>query len=350
MFYNRLAKLLVSLTLLIILTLAGMMPVIGEIHPAEAAVLTTRRQSSSKPVRTKSSIDWYQVDQSLINAVRSAYDTTEKFAVSELDNWEKDLMQKVDGKFLNWYFSYFNQKAQEFGIPFAWLAFKMDDSLKLLRKEDEKDLATNEVLHKRMIEDLSGKFNELVLDSEAQGALDESIKRVKKNYALLIDLQFTQVKNTYHISDEDWAKYLNQLAAVTYDTGTDKGTFSPESFISNLTSKLLIVPTVVVGGKVVLGFVAKAAAKMAVKAGGVVLSKVIAQSIDPMLAVGILIWDAWDYNRTVKTSRPALRQNILDFLDEVKLSILDSPDKSIMAGIKNVEGEILTRLEARLAF
>ena len=49
----------------------------------------------------------------------------------------------------------------------------------------------------------------------------------------------------------------------------------------------------------------------------------------------------------VKKSRPELRQNILDYLEEVKWSILNSPENSIMAAIEEVEGKIITGLESR---
>jgi len=69
--------------------------------------------------------------------------------------------------------------------------------------------------------------------------------------------------------------------------------------------------------------------------------------IDPLLAVGLLVWDVWDYDKMVNESRPVLRQNILDYLNEVKWSILCSPENSIMAAIEDVEGKIITGLESR---
>ena len=94
--------------------------------------------------------------------------------IAELNNWENELLKKVDDKFLNWYFSYGNQKLMEFGVPFAWAAFKLDSVLKVLRKEDEKDLNAEEIIKNRMIEDFNHKFQELVLNDEAE----KNLKRI----------------------------------------------------------------------------------------------------------------------------------------------------------------------------
>ena len=124
--------------------------------------------------------------------------------------------------------------------------------------------------------------------------------------------------------------------------------FSPKSVTKNtekttVVNKLIIVGTAV-GSKLAVNFAVKAAAKIVGKASGAILAKVGAQIIDPVLGIGILAWDVWDYNNMVKQSRPVLRQNILDYLTEVKLSILYSPENSIMAAIEEVEGKIMAGL------
>jgi hypothetical protein len=160
-------------------------------------------------------------------------------------------------------------------------------------------------------------------------------------------MQLATIKNSYKIPDREWERYLNTLASLVYDTGASNYSLSPESITSNLATKSIIVGTAGIGGKLALNFAAKAAAKIAAKAGGAIATKVAAQLIDPVLAVGILIWDTWDYNNMVNASRPVLRQNILEHLNEVKLSILDSPENSIMAAIEDVESNIVSGLESR---
>lgn len=49
----------------------------------------------------------------------------------------------------------------------------------------------------------------------------------------------------------------------------------------------------------------------------------------------------------VEKSQPVLRQNLLDYLNQVKMSIFDSPENSIMAAIEEVEGKVITSVESR---
>lgn len=349
MLRHRLFKLLVSLALSLILTLSGLVSPIG-VYPADAAnLLKTTEETFVALASVNESTDWYQVDKELIDAFRKVHDSTEEFASEELDDWVDNLMRKVDDSFLNWYYSYFNQKAMEFGVPFAWLTFNID-FLNLFKQEDEADLNATQILQKRMLEDLQNKFSELVLSpEEAQTTLSKLTERVVRYYASALGMQLATIKNSHKIPDVEWEKYLNTLASLVYDTGSSNNSLSAESMTSNLATKSIIAGTTVIGSKLALNFAAKAAAKIAAKTGGAIATKVAAQLIDPFLAVGILIWDTWDYSNMVNKSRPVLRQNILEHLNEVKLSILDSPENSIMAAIEEVEYKILNQLESQLA-
>jgi len=347
-FPNRLFKLLVCLILTVAVTLGGMVPVMGEIHPAYAAdKLTSPSANYSLSDPINSSTNWTQVYESLTDVLRKTHDSTEDYAASELDDWLDNLMKDVDDKFLDWYFSYRHQKAMDFGVPFAWLVLKADSPLKILRKEDEKNLNANLILQKRMIEDFQKKFNKLVLEPQ-KNALHKLIERIGRYYALSIEMKFNQIKNEYKITDLEWSKYLKDIATVVYDTGNSRYSLSPESISSNLTTKILLVTTAGIGSKIALNLAAKAAVKLGAKTAGTVAAKVGAQLLDPILIVGILFLDLWDYNRMVSESRPSLRQNIFDYFNELKLSLLNSPENSIMAAIEEVESKILTGLESRL--
>lgn len=326
-----------------------MIPVIGNIHPAYAAdILAIPRASYSSSTPINSSTDWFKVYESLTDGLRKTYDSTEKYAESELDDWLKDLMNNVDDKFLDWYFSYGNQKAMDFGVFFAWIIFKADSPLKILRKENEKDLNTNQLLQKRMIEDFQKKFNELVLDAQKQNSLEKLIERVGRYYALAIDMKFNQIKNQYKILDLEWSKYLNDIATVIYNNGNSRYSLSPEGISSNLTTKILLATTAGIGSKIALNLAAKAAIKLGAKSASVVATKIGAQFLDPMLVAGLLILDIWNYNHMVNQSRPILRQNIFDYFNELEKSILNSPENSIMSAIEEVESKIITALESRL--
>ena len=351
MFYSRTIKVVVSTLLTVFLTLGGILPVIGKIPSAyAAAVLVDSQDRASSCFPVNSSIDLAQLDSEVIKAIRNAHDSTEDFAIEELEIWVNNLMKKVDDEFLNWYFSYFNQKAMEFGVPFAWMAFGVD-FLNVLKQEDEKSLNANQIIKKRMIKDFVDKFNALVIKpEEAQKFLLQLAERTERNYASALGMKLASTKNCYNISDQEWEKYSSSLASLIYVTGNSQSSLNPSSFTSKLTTDTVIFSTAVVGGKLALTIASKVAAKIAGKAAGAMIAKVSAQLLDPALALGILIWDVWDYDNMVKESKPVLRQNILDYLNEVKWSLLKAPENSIMASINEVESKIIAALESRPAY
>lgn len=344
----KMLKPIISLSLAFILALVCFAPVFKEMHPVYAADLPRNyREISLGSTSANSSIEWSKVDQSLIEAVRDAHDITAEFAASELDNWVNSLMEKVDEKFLNWYFSYINQKAMEFGVPFVWLLYAGNYQFNFFRPEAQKMPPPNQLIKLRMIRDFENKFNKLVLDpSEAQIALHRLTERIIQSYSSAIGTKFALVKNLYKIPDKDWERHVSDLATVTYDTGTSRSSFASDSIADSLMSELIAVTTATVGSKVALNVANKAATKIAGKVAGAAVTKIGAQILDPILGIGILIWDTWDYDRMVKESRPILRQNILDYLNEVKISILYSPENSIVAAIEEVEGNLITALES----
>jgi hypothetical protein len=84
---------------------------------------------------------------------------------------------------------------------------------------------------------------------------------------------------------------------------------------------------------------------MAAKTGGMVAGKIGAELLDPIVGIGILIWDLWDYNHTVSINRPILRASILEYLHQVKHSLLNNPTNGIMASINQLESGILKSVQ-----
>ncbi len=326
----------VSITIISILWI-GLIPGVFQISAVNAAIINSEVTSQE----ITSSSDWYEIDQHLVEAVKITYDITEKYASTEIDNWQVDLMRKVDDKFLNWYFNYANQKLMEYGVPFAWAVFKLDSKFKVFRKEDEKVLNAAEVIQKRMTEDFNDKFHELVLNQEAEKSFKRLVENIGRNYASALGVQFLRIKSNYKITDQNWGNHLNNISNIIYTTREDVSIFDANT---KLLTKVSNATTTLVGLKLAANFAAKVGSKLAAKGAATILVQTGTQFIDPMLIVGFLAWDVWDYNRMVATSRPELRRNISDYLDEVKYSILSSPENSIMGAIKDVESTFLNAL------
>lgn len=344
MFYRKkLAKQFVYTVALILLLWIGIIPGFVPTTPANAATTPINKESPSSQMIAQEALSpksWDEIDKALVDSLRKAHDSIEEYASDELDDWVADLMKK-DEQFLDWYFSYLNQKAMEFGVPFAWVVFKLDSALKVIRSEDEKRLTADQIIEKRMIEDFNKKFNQVVLNEEAEASMKKIIEGVGKNFAASVGYKFSEVKARYNVSNQDWDRHVNEIAQLIYNTGNSRYSLSPESMNSELTTKILALTTVAISSKLASKFAAKAGSKLAVKAGASTIAKAASQVIDPLLAVGFLAWDLWDYQNMVSSSRPELRKNISDYLEELKLSILYSPDNSIMTAIGEIE-EIIT--------
>ncbi|NEO98068.1 MAG: hypothetical protein F6K58_05095 [Symploca sp. SIO2E9] len=287
----------------------------------------------------RTNIDHSDIEQAIARAIVDARNQTESFASQRLDEWVEQLMLRVDNNFLNWYFDYFNQKKMEFSTPFVWL------SSAAARRISTTNQPPGQVVAEKLTENFQTEFAKRVLRPKiAQLELERITRDTINLYISELANNISNVQSRYKIPQGQWERYLSDVAITISDT---------EGNISNISLKLLaggstillaktVIPLVTnIGSKVAVSFAGKATAKMAAKTGGVVAGKLGVQLIDPIVAVGIIIWDVWDYKHTVKIERPVLREAILDYLSEVKASLLDNHENSIMAAIYQLEGGIL---------
>jgi hypothetical protein len=96
-----------------------------------------------------------------------------------------------------------------------------------------------------------------------------------------------------------------------------------------------------VGAKVTAKLASKAAASIAAKTGAKVIAKVGGEFLGPIVAIGIIIWDVWDHTKTKETGLPVLRQNILDYFNELKIAILSDSEHGILTIIHQLEAQIV---------
>jgi hypothetical protein len=285
-----------------------------------------------------------ELDRAIATAVKDAHTKAESFASEQLDAWVNELMPRVDGSFLDWYFDYFNQKKMEFRTPFVWL------SSAAVHWIDTNNPPPRQVVAEKLTEDFQTEFAKRVLRPKiAQLELERITKDTINLYVSELGNNISSVQSSYKIPQGQWERYLEDIAITINDT---------EGNISNLSLKVLaggstylltkaMIPVVAkIGSKVAASFAGKATAKMAAKTGGMVAGQLGAQLLDPIVAVGIIIWDVWDYKHTVKIDRPVLRAAIVDYLKEVKSSLLDNSENGIMASIYQLEGGILKSVQS----
>ncbi|MBW4631202.1 MAG: hypothetical protein KME30_04660 [Iphinoe sp. HA4291-MV1] len=283
------------------------------------------------------------IDQALVTALRNAHSQSESFASEQLDNWVEELMTRVDKSFFDWYFNYFNQKKMELSTPFTWLYSAV------IHWTNEKKPSPGQAVAEKFTEDFQTEFAKRVLRPKiAQLELEKITSDSINLYIAELGKNISNIQSSYKIPQGDWERYLGDIAVTINDM---------EGNISNLSLKVLtggstyllakaMIPTVTkVGSKIVVSFAGKAGAKIAAKTGGVVAGKIGAQLLDPIVGIGIIIWDVWDYNHTVAVEKPRLREAIHDYLRQVKFSLLENSENGIMVAINQVENGILKSIQ-----
>lgn len=284
--------------------------------------------------------DFSKVNQDVKNAIQKAHITAETFASQELDKWEAEVIGRVDNNFLDWYFDYFNQKKMEFTVPFNFVKSAVINRFDMN--------AASQDVSEKLTEDFQREFaNRVLIPRNAQLRFQLITQDTANLYIAEVSKNVKVVQNNYNIPQAQWDKYLNDIAITISDKGN----------VSNLSLKVLVggsgylvtKPLILgvasnIGSKVTAKVASKAAAKMATKTGGTVASQLGVGLIDPIVGIGIIMWDLWDYDRTVKVERPILREHIVSYLKDVKTSLLKNPETGIMAAIDQLESGILKSL------
>jgi hypothetical protein len=283
------------------------------------------------------------IDQALVTALKNAHSQAESFASEQLDNWVDELMTRVDESFFDWYFNYFNQKKMELSAPFTWFYSAVT------HWTNKNKPSPGQAVAEKLTEDFQIEFAKRVLRPKIAQLEFEKITTDSINlYVTELSQNISNIQSSYKIPQGDWERYLGDIAVTINDM---------EGNLSNLSLKVLtggstyllakaMIPTVTkVGSKIAVSFAGKAGAKMAAKTGGVVAGKIGAQLLDPIVGIGIIIWDIWDYNHTVAVEKPRLREAIYDYLKQVKFSLLENPENGILVAIHQVENGILKSIK-----
>jgi len=285
---------------------------------------------------------WREMDQHLIDAVVQARQETEKFAHNSVDQWVNKLMQRMDNDFLKWYFNYWNQ--QLLGLnglyhgAIHWLNLSQ-------RTAQEK-----------MTENVQEEFATRVLRPEiAQLEIEHIAQDTVKHYVDQLQTRLNEIPQKYHIPRAEWEKYLDSIAVMTTRTEANRETSLSLKALTGSTvagaailTKSLAPLIKGVGSKLTAKLAGKAAANMAATTGAKVIAKLGGELLGPVIAVGIIIWDVWDHAKTKEEGLPLLRQNILDYFNELKTSILSDSEYGILTIIHQLETQIATSVNKKI--
>jgi uncharacterized membrane protein required for colicin V production len=314
--------------LVIIIVLATL----GKIFVFKSGKDSAAMKPVKKPVVEK--IDWGQVNKEIEKIMIDARKETEKLGAAKLDQWVEKKMKLVDSDFLEWYFSYWTQ--QELGLK-SLLA-------QVWHWVDNDSPSAAEKLTQVVQEEFS---NRVLRPQVAQMEIERMINEIVSHYSTTLQGKLRVIPKEYNIQPADWDRYLTDLSVMVKNVEANRSTSLPLKALVGLTAGGTVVmvnslrPMVArIGARISSKLAAKSAAKMAAKTGGKVAARAGGKFLGTIVAVGIIIWDVWDHYATKKKAQPVLRQNIYDYLTEVKESILHDPAYGIMTIIYHMEQSI----------
>lgn len=339
-FIRAVAPFIWALVILIVI-----IPLVGQIFIANAFSnkTSTTETKPSVEVVEEHPVDWSKVNEAMKLTLDNAYKSAEDYASKELDVWVDELMSRVDGSFLDWYFGYFNQKQIEYKSLFVQLS---SGAARLLNPNNP---TPAEKVAEVVTKDFQEEFAKRVLIPQtSQLRLERITQQTVKHYLDELRGNINSIPVKYQLPQADWERYLNEIAITINDT---------EGKISNLSLKVLaggggylalkplVAPLVLkVGSKVVAKLASKAGAKVATKTGTVLAGKLGAAVLDCTVGVGIILWDVWDTNHTAHVEKPILHDNLAAYLQEVKFSLLNNRENGIMTVIDQIQSKIVPKL------
>lgn len=327
-----------------IVIIVVIIPLIGELFIAKAFQpqdTTSNPQTTlvTPAKTTPQTVDWNLVKTTVHKELQKARYSAEDYASKELDMWVDDLIKRVDGNFLDWYFGYFNQKKIEYKAFWTGITSNMGNWLNPNNQTSQEQIA--EII----TEDFQREFAKRVLRPQiSQIRLERITTQTVQHYFHEVNLSVSQIPKYQGISQADWKQYLGDLSVDIVDIEGNKSTLSGkamltgEAYIAFKPLIMKILPNI--GSKVVLKLAGKAGTKIATKTGGILASKAGGVLLDSTVGAGILLWDIWDINHTASIEKPILRDNLTEYLREVKESLLNNPDNGIMTVVDKIQQTI----------
>ncbi len=315
-----------------IIVIVIVLAAVGKMFIFKSGQDTKPPEPVKKPVVEK--IDWGIVNKAIESTMMEARKETEEMAAMKLDFWIEKNMERVDSDFLEWYFGYWNQ--QKLGLQ-GLLA-------QVMHWVDGDNPSAAEKLTEVVQEEFA---NRVIRPQIAQLELERTVNEIIAHYCAILKGKLEEIPTEYKIERVDWERYIDDISVMVKNVEANRSTPLSLKAIVGITAggTLLVVKSLKpiitkIGGKVSSKLAAKTAGKMAAKTGGKVAAKSGGKFFGSIVAIGIIIWDVWDHYSTKKKAKPVLRQNIHDYLKEVKENILHDPEYGIMTIIYGMEQNI----------
>ena len=301
-----------------------------------------------KPIERKieQPVDWSIIDGKIVIALTKAKTEARSFATEQINRWSNDIRHRIDTQFLDWYFGYWNQ--QMMGLKAAkdqawyWISGEFDmipdapSAIELMTQNVQEKFASTvlrpQIAHRQMM-----------------NIADETVKI----YISKLADELKEIPKEYNINKQEWENYLEDIAITTTDVDGNRSTdlslkaISLSSAAAGTKIVISLKPAISnIGSKVSTKLAGKAAGKMAAKSGGKIAAKAGGKLLGSIVGIGIIVWDIYDHNKTVKEQKPVLKNNLYDYVDTIKDDLLHEPGSGIMSIITtDIEDQILSEIQ-----
>ncbi|MEB3883369.1 hypothetical protein [Lyngbya sp. CCY1209] len=307
---------IVGVILWIFVILLILLPLLGRsiMNQALAADL-----KSSPPLEiTQNMVAFWPTQKAFDKARETAYVNAKKYAEKELDEWEKELVNRIDTDFLDWYFNYFNQKKQEVEVLAQYVGEIVIDPGNI------DHVKINDNIKNRINKNINREFSRRVVNSKyAESKFRAIVIDTTEFYLEELSADLHNVPKMYKISQTDWDQYLETIK-VRLENEQGDG----------------ILPVEIIGGYVTTKVVAKFAAKAGSKVAAGFVSSQVAALIDPAVAVVLLGLDYLDYINGVAQNKPRLREDLVQSLHQIKKTLLNDPESGVMSAVNELDEKI----------
>lgn len=314
-------------------------PAIVQTNATPTPAIQTPTVQPSQPVA-----DWDRFERLAKEKMRNAHAKTEAFAKQELDQWSDGLTQRLDDSFLDWYFGYFHQKQLQYDSFFTGISGKFQQWL------DPSKSSPQEKIAEEITREFQEEFAKRVLVPQiSEFQLQNITLKTAKTYIRELGQEFNQIPVESGISATEWDRYLQDIS-IAIPGMEGKFVALPLKQITTVGAYAALKPLVVpllpkLGTAVADTMATKVGAKLAAKTGGTLGAKLGGTFLDATVGVGILLWDVWDTNHTASIEKPILRKNLIDYIAQVKESVLENPTNGIMTITNKIDAEILRSIQ-----
>lgn len=308
-------------------------------HIKQQARIETGKVTVTIPANKQS-----QISNDIAVTLRQALATARSSTTKNLDQWQSEAMKHIDHPFLDWYYNYFTQMG--IGVEAIWinLTTPSDES------KVEKLIASFQKEFAKQV--LQPPLMQLEMERFTREAIDIYVSEVNQGLA--------GIQSSYRIPQPDWEKFLEGLGGTIYNTGSQEQDLTLRALSRGtgyvVTTAMMKAVGTIGTKKVVTATASKAASKAATKVTTKTASKVLAEGgqltvglvglelLNPIAGLGVLVWDIWDHYHTVKIERPIMRENLENYLTEVKDLLLNDKENGILSSIYQFQDGIIDNL------